>query len=292
MINFRESLTDRQASTPERLLANYSPNGASPANPMLVQEVQRLISAAIYDNIVENTPEHFSQSQRKMIESAEFSTASILSMENKASFDASLDIACSSLEMEIVRDKYARGIASGSEGLKLMLDVNMKSAEFIKRTHPYQEPPEDLKADIRSLYETILSLQQENDVFETFDRRIKIKQIDRNPGQGGLEGIVLSSKINFATLDNRNVILTEREKIIVDVNAMPVRWRSLIRKCVSTATAPDAYVSETDYRKVLYERLLDIPNPENSNQTLRTINLDEDFMYDFATTIYGWRRSE
>ena len=47
--------------------------------------------------------------------------------------------------------------------------------------------------------------------------------------------------------------------------------------------------SESAIAGELFERMLDLPNPENPSQTLRTITSESPFVYELVTTIYAYR---
>lgn len=280
---------------PEAVLSRYPRNATYPADLSLVPKEQHIITESLQREVRHNTPVDFTPSMASMALLAQLSTDSMLTAENQSSFNTAKDrlVATSDIATDIIREKYAKGLAVGEEVLDLMVAIDLDTAGLIMRTHPFQERPEDLRQDVHRLYEKIIALQKPGDVVGPFNHRTRVKMLDRAPGRGGLEAMLISKKADIATIQNKSIIVTERERFVIDVRAMPMKWRSKLRKLVSTwgnnFTYNEADEVPVDFPQIddLYEQLLDLPNPENPDQVLRNISPDEAYVHPFSTIFYA-----
>lgn len=292
---FRLSITNEiseDMTRPDSVLARYPQNATYPADPSLVAREQLIISRSVYRDVVKSIPDSFTSSMGNMVLLAQMSTDSKLSAENQTSFHKAKERALPAKDLRTVllRDKYAKGLAVGEEVLELMLTDDIDTVGLITRTHAFQDQPQDLKDDMSALYKKIIELQSlsDGDIIGKSNERVKVKMLDRKAGQGGLEALLISKKVDFATVGGGKYVITERDRCIVDVVSMPMRWRSKLRKLVSgwPLTVEDDE-EEAISRQLLFEAILDLPNPENPDQTLRTLNEEADYIYPFSTNIYA-----
>ena len=280
--------------SPEYIAKNYSINGASPALPSLVRAEQEVISKLIENRLADSIPDHFSDSMRRMISIAHMNTTSTLGIENQCSYNKVSGTLSSTAHHAEARARYERGQATPIEVLETLIDLDMNSAELMKRTELTEELPDDLKTDLVSLYESIADNQTPEDRLGPSRQSVKIKQIDIPIGTGGLNGLIISAKTDFATICSGEYTVTQRTKTVVDITAMPMLWRSRLRKLVASVdiSSPEGDSKKVDESKVtaeLFNRMLDLPNPENPSQTLRTTTSESPFVYDLATTVYAYR---
>lgn len=276
------------------IFSTYPRNATYPAQPALVPREQHLITESIRREVRHSIPSDFTESMANMVLLAQLSTDSMLAAENQSSFNEITEVAVNTYDTTLmdIHMKYAKGLAVGGEVLTLMLAYQLKTAGLIMRTHAFRERPEDLQNDIKALYSEVIKHQTTRDVLGAFNERTRIKMLDRAPGQGGLEAILLSKKADFATIKGRKIVLTVRDRFIVDVRRMPMKWRSALRKLVSTWNQEVLLMhdlTEKDSQNELFERILDLPNPEHPTQTLRNINVEVPFFHRFSTTMYAAR---
>jgi len=313
----------------ERVLALYSINGASPAAPELVKAAQLIISDDIEMRLMRAIPVHFSDSMSRMLRAANGTTFSMLSIENQCSYGAVREKKSSTLPLEIARMKFERGLATPEGVLDTVIDLGAGSGEALKRTELTDQIPDDLVTDLSGLMSDVEKRQGPLDTSEITRQSIKVKQIDVPIGTGGANGLILSVKSDVATIQNGDYTLTCRTKYVIDFNALPMRWRSQLRKLIAdtevckketsktvtesvgmtalhrlaVADVLDTHIqlssemmspvddddSEDVRKQALYEQLLTCPNPENPDETLRDVTIDKPYAYHFTTTAYVYR---
>ncbi len=282
-------------------------NAPSPANPGRVHEQQREVSEAIHERVMCQLPEHWKTSMIVMVDKALMSTAANLSIETATSYRAARDeLAQRRLqptpELQAICDRYEEGSASPAEIVEAVECLQLDSAELLKRTDLTSggELPDQLAEGLSEVYAAIGERMGPEDQIGILRTSAHVKQLDRFFDQGGLDGMITSSKRDFATVGDGTYTLTQREKYIIDVEAMPVPWRSGLRKYYEELKtqlkkehrngngASDRLQQET------LDLLLDFPNPENPEQTLRTIEPTTDgreFVYGLTWTVYMHRRT-
>jgi hypothetical protein len=303
----KQSLETKQSANKvdtraEAVIARYPRNATYPADLSLVPREQRIITEHIQGEVRRAIPDDFSSSMTNMVLLAQLSADSMLAAENQVSYnearatsppiiDKMLINGANMIAMPRIRSDYAEGLAVGADVLKLMVAIDLKTAGLIMRTHAFQSRPQDLQDDIHALYEEVIRQQKPGDVMGSFNERTRVKMLDRAPGQGGLEAMLISKKADFATIQDRSIVLTVRDRFVIDVRKMPVKWRGQLRKLVSTWAHGNPVLEEPvedASRNELYERILDLPNPDNPEQTLRTLGVeDTPFIHHFSTTMYG-----
>lgn len=283
-------LSDLPRSSRSTIFEHYPRNATYPADPSLVPKEQRQITETIQSEVLKNVPDDFSDSMRDLVRLAQLSTDLMLAAENQSSYNEIKPHAKKhDRTIQDVLVKYAKGMAVGSEVLLLMTATGMKTAGLIMRTHAFEQKPHDLKADIQQLYQEMIAQQQPHDIMSSFNERTRVKMLDREPGLGGLEAVLISKKADIGTILGRSIIVTMRERYIVDVRKIPMKWRSALRKLAATRLhdmVQDEGIDDRS-RAELFEALLDCPNPDNPRQTLRHIGEDAPFIHPFSTTIYA-----
>jgi len=229
----------------EQVLARYSINGASPAAPELVQVEQLIISDDIETRLMRAIPAHFADSMRHMLRAANGTTFSTLSIENQCSYGAVRDKTSSTPPLEIARMKFERGLATPKEVLDTVIDLGADSGEVLKRTELTEQIPNGLVTDLVGLMSAIEKRQGSLDTSEITRQSVKVKQIDVPIGTGGANGLILSVKSDVATIEDGIYTLTCRTKFVVDFDALPMKWRSQLRKLIADVEVRKKAVSTT-----------------------------------------------
>jgi hypothetical protein len=284
-----------ESMQPVDLTAELMSNNPQPAD--LYRGPAEHVARARYiaELLEQHAPDDLSESALHMVVVDALSSTFKMGLENKASYDRVEDVD-RTLELELVLMKYARGLANGTEALKLMVGLDMDNVGLIDRDHPFQEPPEDLIDAIHALFETVATLVEPSDQMGLGGDRTRIKQLDVPIGSVGLDGIILSRKTNLATIDDGRFVICERKKLVVNVRRMPERWRLELREAVARVRIDDlGGKSEQVVRDRLFDILLSTPDPDDMSEnpaTLRSVSEASPFIDVLKTSMYGFRLDE
>lgn len=289
--NFSHNDIDLPPSQPsfriDQVLARYALNNASPAESSLVPKEQEIIMDMIHQKVMDTLPASFTESMKAMVQRVAFTILHTRRLENERSYQEVKDKRASSLEFQIERNLYRRGLASPAQALDTYLDLDMRSAELLKRTDFSSSLPDGLHEGIREMYGAILD--HDGSIGRT-NPRTRLRYLDVAPGQGKASALLLSRKSDIGRIDDS--IITERMNVVIDCSEQsefPMKWRSLLRKRIATA-ASDKELSKDEQeciRDELYRDLLEIQNPDNPSQTLSSVSLQDPYVYHLTTTIYA-----